>query len=53
MLPFMCKRLPVNANSSYALSVFKSHLENILCYNVPMIKKTKQTKTRKSKTKPK
>lgn len=34
MLPFTYKRLPVNTNSTYTLSVSKSHLETILYYDV-------------------
>lgn len=41
MLPFTYRRLPVNADSTYALSVFKSHLENILCYDVQSKNKRK------------
>lgn len=42
MLPFTYRRLPVNADSTYALSVFKSHLENILCCDVQSKNKTKE-----------
>lgn len=49
MLPFTYKRLPVNTTSTYTLSVFKSHLENILCYDVQSKNKTKEKKP-KSKT---
>lgn len=47
MLPFTYKRLPVNTNSTYTLSVFKSHLEHILYYDVQGKNKTEE------KTKPK
>lgn len=53
MLPFTYKRLPVNTNSTYILSVFKSHLEFILCYDVQGKNKTEEKKTpkqNKSKT---
>lgn len=46
MLPFTQKRLPVNTNSTYALSVFKSHLKNIL-YDVQSKNKTTEKKTQK------
>lgn len=44
MLPFTYKRLPVNTNSTYTLSVFKSHLEYILCYDVQGKNKTEEKK---------
>lgn len=51
MLPFTYKRLPVNTNSTYTLSVFKSHLEFILCYDVQGKNKTEEKKTTKTKQK--
>lgn len=50
MLPFTYKRLPVNTNSTYTLSVFKSHLEYILCYDVQGKNKTEEKKKTENKT---
>lgn len=51
MLSFTYKRLPVNTNSTCILSVFKSHLEYILCYDIQGKNKTEEKTKTKTKLK--